>query len=144
MSGNTGLYYRWKICGKDWDSMVVQWLGPSAFTSGAQVQSLVEELRPCKPCSQKKKKKSGFYSVPLARAGFQISGSKLPVVEMCSLTLAGLLMSVPPCIVLESTKDLDCCSDWAIRQNIKNKTFKTEKTGNSSSAVPFVQVLIPL
>ena len=37
--------------------MVVQWLGPSAFTSGAQVQSLVEELRPCKLCSQKKKKK---------------------------------------------------------------------------------------
>lgn len=35
--------------------MVVQWLGPSAFTSGAQVQSLVEELRPCKLCSQNKK-----------------------------------------------------------------------------------------
>lgn len=142
MCSNTGLYCRWKICGKDWNFMVVQWLGPSAFTSGAQVQSLVEELRPCKLCSQNKK--NGFYSVPLARAGFQISGSKLPVVDMCSLALAGLLMSVPPCIVLESTKDLDCCSDWAIRQNIKNKTSKTEKTGNSFSAVPFVQVLIPL
>ena len=35
----------------------VQWLRHCAFTSGAQVQSLVRELRSCKSCSQKKKKK---------------------------------------------------------------------------------------
>ena len=36
--------------------MVVQWLGLRAFTAGAQVQSLVRELRSWKPCGMAKKK----------------------------------------------------------------------------------------
>ena len=39
------------------NSLVVQWLGLGPFISGAQVQSLVEELRSCKPNGVAKKKK---------------------------------------------------------------------------------------
>ena len=39
------------------NSLVVQWLGLSAFTAGAQVQSLVRQLKSHKPCSVAKKKK---------------------------------------------------------------------------------------
>ena len=39
------------------NSLVVQWLGLCALTAGAQVQSLVEELRSHKPHSRAKKKK---------------------------------------------------------------------------------------
>ena len=39
------------------NSLVVQWLGFSVFTAAAQVQSLVGELRFCKPHGQKKKRK---------------------------------------------------------------------------------------
>ena len=35
--------------GIDGSSLVVQWLGLSAFTAGAQVQSLVREMRSHKP-----------------------------------------------------------------------------------------------
>ena len=35
--------------------LAVQWLGRGAFTAGALVQSLVEELSSCKPCSVAKK-----------------------------------------------------------------------------------------
>ena len=35
---------------------MVQWLGLSAFFAGAQVQSLVGELRSCKPCHGAAKK----------------------------------------------------------------------------------------
>ena len=38
------------------NSLVVQWLGLSALTAGAQVQSLLGELRSCKPHSAGKKK----------------------------------------------------------------------------------------
>ena len=36
------------------NSLEVHWLRPSAFMAGAQGQSLVEELRSCKPQRQKK------------------------------------------------------------------------------------------
>ena len=39
------------------NSLVSQWLGLSAFTLVTQVQSLVWELRSCKPCGVGKKKK---------------------------------------------------------------------------------------
>ena len=39
------------------NSLVDQWLGLGAFTATAQVQSLVGELRSCKPCGKAKKKK---------------------------------------------------------------------------------------
>ena len=39
------------------NSLSVQWLGLSAFTAVAQVQSLVRELRSCKLCGVAKKKK---------------------------------------------------------------------------------------
>ena len=39
------------------NSLVVQWLGLSAFIVGAQVQSLVRELRSHKLCSVAKRKK---------------------------------------------------------------------------------------
>ena len=45
---------------ESWSSLVVQWLGLSAFTAVARVQSLVRELRYCKPrdvAIKKKKKK---------------------------------------------------------------------------------------
>ena len=32
------------------NSLAVQWLGLSVFAAGARVQSLVRELRSCKPC----------------------------------------------------------------------------------------------
>ena len=38
-------------------SLVVQWLELRAFSAMAQIQSLVRELRSCKPCSAAKKKK---------------------------------------------------------------------------------------
>ena len=38
--------------------MAVQWLGLSTFTAGAWVQSLLRELRSCKPCGGHKKKES--------------------------------------------------------------------------------------
>ena len=38
------------------NSMVVQWLGLGAFTARPQVQSLVGELRSCKPGSMAKKR----------------------------------------------------------------------------------------
>ena len=37
------------------NSLAVQWLGLHAFTAGAQVQSLVRELRSCKQCGAAKK-----------------------------------------------------------------------------------------
>ena len=36
---------------------MVQWLGLGTFTIGAQVRSLIRELRSPKPCSMAKKKK---------------------------------------------------------------------------------------
>ena len=39
------------------NSLAVQWLGLSAFTVGAWVQSLVRELKSHKLCSMAKKKK---------------------------------------------------------------------------------------
>ena len=39
------------------NSLAVQWLGLGAFTAGAQVQSLVRELRSHRPHIQSKKKK---------------------------------------------------------------------------------------
>ena len=38
------------------NSLVIQWLGLSAFTARAQMQPLVRELRACKQLSQGKKK----------------------------------------------------------------------------------------
>ena len=43
---------------------MVQWLGLGAFTAVAQVQSLVGELRSCKPCGATKKKKKKFLYPP--------------------------------------------------------------------------------
>ena len=40
------------------NSLVVQWLRLIAFTAGARVQSLLRELRSCKPHSAGKKEKS--------------------------------------------------------------------------------------
>ena len=40
------------------NSLAVQWLGLGAFTAGAQVQSLLGELRSCKPRSAAKKKRN--------------------------------------------------------------------------------------
>ena len=37
------------------NSLAVQWLGLGTFTAGAQVQSLVRELRSCKLCGVAKK-----------------------------------------------------------------------------------------
>ena len=39
------------------NSLAVQWLGLCASTAGAQVRSLVGELRSCKPHGRAKKKK---------------------------------------------------------------------------------------
>ena len=39
------------------NSLAVQWLGLSAFTAVAQVQSLAGELRSHKPCGMAKRKK---------------------------------------------------------------------------------------
>ena len=39
------------------NSLVVQWLGLSAFTVGIWIQSLVRKLRSCKPCGRAKKLK---------------------------------------------------------------------------------------
>ena len=43
------------------NSLVVQWLALIAFTAGTQVQSLVRELRSCKPhgMAEKEKKDTG-------------------------------------------------------------------------------------
>ena len=38
------------------NSLVVQWLGLGTFTAVGRVQSLVGELRSCKPCSVAKNK----------------------------------------------------------------------------------------
>ena len=40
------------------NSLMVQWLGLRTFTVGAQVQSLIEELRSCKPLSTGKQNKT--------------------------------------------------------------------------------------
>ena len=40
------------------NSLVVQWLGLCALTAGAQVQSLVEELRSHKPHSNQRRKRN--------------------------------------------------------------------------------------
>ena len=59
-------------------SLVVQWLGLGTFTVVAWVQSLVRELRSCKPCGSAKKQTKKppstlmallFQSVPLGQAG---------------------------------------------------------------------------
>ena len=50
--------------------MVVQWLGLSAFTARARVQSLVGELRSCKLCGvAKKNSRKAFQSIPPRIAG---------------------------------------------------------------------------
>ena len=61
----------WRVLG---NSLAVQWLGLGTFTAGAQVQSLVRELRFHKLCSLKKKKKIGGF----LRAGDMIYFSKVP------------------------------------------------------------------
>jgi len=38
-----------------WSYLVVQWLGLSTGTAMARVQSLVRELKSCKPCGSTKK-----------------------------------------------------------------------------------------
>ena len=45
-----GIYKKAKLG----NSLVVQWLGFGTFTAGALVQSLVGELRSCKPCGMAK------------------------------------------------------------------------------------------
>ena len=49
----------WAKRSKQRNSLVVQWLGLRAFTSGAQAQPLVRELRSCKPHDAAKKEKRG-------------------------------------------------------------------------------------
>ena len=51
-------FYRLRKLKLRGNSLVVQWLGLSTFTAGAQVQSLVGELRSCKPHGVAKKKKN--------------------------------------------------------------------------------------
>ena len=45
------------------NSLSIQWLRLSAFTSGAHIQSLVGELRSHEPCSRGKKKKKDISEV---------------------------------------------------------------------------------
>ena len=52
------------------NSLAEQWLGLSAFTSRAQVQTLVGELRSCKPCSMPKKKKNPNQKHQLVRFAY--------------------------------------------------------------------------
>ena len=47
------------------NSLTVQWLGLRALLPRARVQSLVGELRPCKPCGAAEKKKSEMMSRPI-------------------------------------------------------------------------------
>ena len=47
------------------NSLAVQWLGLGAFTAVAQVQSLVRELRSCKPPNAAKKKQKKYCIVYL-------------------------------------------------------------------------------
>ena len=49
----------------DGNSLAIQWLGLYTFTPGTQVQSLVGELRSCKPCGKtlKKKKNPCFWRI---------------------------------------------------------------------------------
>ena len=42
--------------------LVIQWLGLSTFTLGAQVQSLISKLRTCKPYSMAKNKQTKLNS----------------------------------------------------------------------------------
>ena len=65
------------------NSLVVQWLGFSVFTAAAQVQSLVGELRFCKPHGQKKKKSKttvNFYSKLESQKHIQKRGRKAKII----------------------------------------------------------------
>ena len=53
--------------------MVAQWLGLRAFTAGAQVQSMVGELKPCKQLDAAKKKKERKDWVYLRTEGLDYS-----------------------------------------------------------------------
>ena len=43
------------------NSLAVLWLGPGAFTARTQIQSLVRDLRSCKPCSAAEKQQKKEY-----------------------------------------------------------------------------------
>ena len=61
------IYYPGFVNQRRGNSLAVQWLGLNAFTAGAQVQSLVGELRSCKSCSVGKKERK-FLKIKYNRA----------------------------------------------------------------------------
>ena len=72
------------------NSLVVQWLGLSALTAGAQVQYLLRELRSCKPHSTGKKNYSHDGNIFFFFNDFLSYGLKQKIRNCISLELANI------------------------------------------------------